>query len=1739
MADKIKKYIGSRQIHANRMSELHQLAVQSKADESLHSQFVQRFKSIEETYEEFEKLHKAITEILCTIENSNLVENDKVRSEFDNLYYSVKGIYADLFETKPQVLAQNANVDPVSHSKIRVHLPEIKLIKFSGDIKTFSSFIEVFNALIHNNSALSNVEKFSHLHSCLDGPPKNLISCLPLSNDNYITAYSNLINRYTNKRYLATAHYNELKNCPSVSSENPHSLRILLDIFSENLAALKNLKYNPANWDFPLVQLIFEKLDETTISRFELNYASSEMPSYETVIQFLDKQSTAYETILLSSQSSLSKKGKVKPYVPNRITNNHFNQRQSSAYFTSTTNTVCPLCKGNHLLFKCSSFLTKSPQERYNFVKQNRNCVNCLSQTHNSKQCNSQVNCHNCNKRHHTLLHFNNQSSNDPSNPTNVNNCNNFPSANRNVADSLENSPSSSQINRIASTNLAHRVKGLHLDVKQTNILLSTVQLHILDFTGNYQIIRGLIDCGSQACFLSKQCANKLGLKPYQLSLSVQGLGQMQTNLSSAVQCSIKPIDNLTPVYNIEAVILENVCSQLPSSYISIENWSHISNLKLADTQFNKPGPIDILLGAEVFSQILKEGRITSNNKNLPTAIETVFGFVLMGNVENNISPQINSFFTSVECQTLDDTLKTFWEIEEVPHKKFISAEDELCENIFIKTHTRTNTGRYMVNLPFKHSEPFFEGSREIALRRFFSIERRLLSNPQLRKDYSAFIHDYIENNHCELILDETLQDCNTFYIPHHPVFNPHSTTTKLRVVFDGSAKCYNNISLNDTLLSGPKLQQNIVTLLLDFRIHKIVFTADIKQHFRNILVNPIHRDYQRILWRFNPDDPIQEYRLNTVTYGLVSSPYLAIRTLLQLAEDENSNFSSAAQILTTNFYVDDAIFGCSNKIEAHTLKTNLIKLLRKGGFELKKWTCNYPELLSDLPEDYLYKNSLCFDSNSDTTKILGLNWNSNSDCFSYSIDTINKTCTKRSILSDLARIFDPLGFLTPVTFLAKFIIQHLWALGLGWDDTPPDNILKLWTRLKSELPQLSDLQIQRYIFNNISYISCELHGFSDASEKGTSATVYFRIFENNKIFTALICAKSKVAPLKRLSICRLELVASVLLANLMTVVLETYRNKIKFSNIYAWTDSSVVLSWLKSSPHRWKTFVANRVALIQDKIAPSNWHHISTLHNPADAASRGLMPSELLNHTQWWVGPDWLSLPNNQWPSPIFDSHPTTREEEKPFALATFVTLNIFEILVTNYSSLEKIKRIVAYILRFINNIRTKKRTTGFFTIQELHSALIVLIKHFQYLHFSDEISLIKKDKLTSKSLRKLNPFLDDNNILRVGGRLNYSKLSYDKRFPILLPKCRLTDLIIENYHQQFLHCGLQTLQFLLSQQFWILSARRSIRKIIHKCHNCWRLNPKPLQPPMGNLPAVRISQIKCFSKTGTDFAGPFNVTLRKMRGAKSYKAYVCLFICMATKAVHIELTSDLSTESFLNALRRFVARRGRCSELYSDNGTNFAGANNYLSKIMETAAATEKIKWHFNPPLASHMGGLWESNIRSIKTHLLRVIGSQILTYEELSTVLVQIEAVLNSRPLCPASSDPNDCSVLTPGHFLTLEPLSTIPEPDPSYSNLTHLTRWQLLQRLHFDFWSRWHKEYLHTLHQRAKWHNPAETLLPDSLVLLKTDNAHPLHWQTARVIQLHYGQDNVARVATVRTKNGLLKRPLVKICPLPNC
>ncbi|GAB1869103.1 Integrase catalytic domain-containing protein [Camponotus japonicus] len=314
-----------------------------------------------------------------------------------------------------------------------------------------------------------------------------------------------------------------------------------------------------------------------------------------------------------------------------------------------------------------------------------------------------------------------------------------------------------------------------------------------------------------------------------------------------------------------------------------------------------------------------------------------------------------------------------------------------------------------------------------------------------------------------------------------------------------------------------------------------------------------------------------------------------------------------------------------------------------------------------------------------------------------------------------------------------------------------------------------------------------------------------------------------------------------------------------------------------------------------------------------------------------------------------------------------------------------------------------------------------------------------------------------------------------------------------------------------------------------------------------MGNLPRGRVTPAHPFLRTGVDYAGPIFTRTSKGRGQRAHKAFIAVFICLCSRAVHLEVVSGYSSEAFLAALRRFISRRGLCKEIYSDCGTNFVGADKELRELFRAsstdghrisqAISKEGISWHFNPPAAPHFGGLWEAAVKSTKYHLRWVIGEAKLTFEEMSTLLAQIEACLNSRPLQAMSDDPDDFSTLTPGHFLIGAPLLAIPEPSLAQEVPNTLSRWQLLQQMRDHFWQRWSREYIHTLTSRPKWLKDERTPEVGALCLIRSEASPPTRWPLARIVKLHPGDDGIVRVVTLRTATSELVRPLIKIVLLP--
>ncbi|XP_049290020.1 uncharacterized protein LOC125767458 [Anopheles funestus] len=746
-------------------------------------------------------------------------------------------------------------------------------------------------------------------------------------------------------------------------------------------------------------------------------------------------------------------------------------------------------------------------------------------------------------------------------------------------------------------------------------------------------LVRALLDSASQPDLMSTRLAQRLALKLDTVNVTLIGAGHSSTPVRKSVRAKIS---SRTGQYQLNAdfLIVDNLIGDLPAHDVRTVEWQIPPNFVLADPQFNKSAPLDLILGARHYHAFFQSGAQYKISHNLPVLIESVFGWIVTGSASACNSNTETSNASSVVCMsTLEESLERFWKVEELQIRDGYSPEERYCEKLYQDTTQRDDTGRYIVRLP---KQPDFEEklglSKLSALRRFTMLERRLERDPHIKAAYHEFMHEYLELGHMSLI-QAPADDESAYYLPHHPVFKASSTTTKTRVVFDGSAKTSSGYSLNEALCVGPAVQDDLLDIILRFRTYKVAVVGDIAKMYRQILLHPDDRKYARICFRFDSHSPIQYYELNTVTYGLSPSSFLATRTLQQLANDEGTTYPVAASALKSNFYVDDFIGGADSIESARRLRVELDELLSRGGFELRKWTSNRLEVLTGLTADQIGTQSALQFIPDETVKTLGVSWEPEHDVLSFesAIDTDTASPTKRSILSNIARMFDPLGLISPIVVRAKILMQELWLQKAGWDDLVPDSICKKWKNIQQDWPLISGFKIDRYALLPGSKL--QLHTFCDASEAAYGACIYVRCeSEQGEVRTTLLSSKSRVAPLKRVTLPRLELCAAVLGAHLYDRVKKAMG--LHAAEVFFWSDSTVTLKWISASPNTWATFVGNRVSEVQHYTHPRQWRHVPGSTNPADMVSRGMSAADFLQSKLWSCGPEWLALPASNWPN-------------------------------------------------------------------------------------------------------------------------------------------------------------------------------------------------------------------------------------------------------------------------------------------------------------------------------------------------------------------------------------------------------------------------------------------------------------------------------------------------------------------------
>lgn len=1675
----------------------------------------------------------------------------------ENTYNQMRRTYIDLrnnilnkiSERQPQVsglldmssISTSTSAPGIGKKKT---LPCVELPKFSGAYEEWEVFKEAFSDLVHNDPTEPDSVKLQYLKSCLTGTAAQLVANVPTRASSYTKTWKELEIRFHNPRAIGTKLFRDYENLKPMSMDTESEVRRIIYELASIYTGLSELPTAGTGFDIFFVEKAATLMHNDTFQCWEMilsakfkeiredeNFGKSKeldakcFPSYKQCMEFLEERARA-----LSTQRDLA----VIPLKRSRPAVNPQNVKR--AFHASGPLEKCALCHKTHTIAKCVQFTSKRPRERNIIVRRLRLCYRCLG-AHSVKRCKVVERCRECKRDHNTLLHRA------------------FKSSLGEVKNSIqENLQSKTVSNNEVSDPMEAAALTANTHFSSAVTVLPTAQADTIGPNGTVARLRILLDQGSEISIIKESVVQALGFQKRQAVISLTGIGASRAGVTCGRTClTLRSLVNPDATVVVEAYILPRLTTRLPEVDKIEIPWKHLPISGLADPEFYKARSIDLILGADTYGRLL-QNEVQHIPASLLVAQKTKLGWILSGPMPPRRSGRAGSRRPDLPAPTprvafhcrceekLYEALNRFWVIDTIaPPVNPLTPEEQECENNFIQTYRRDSTGRYSVRLPFRGSLPSVANeTKRMAISSLRSIHRRFERDSILADEYRTFMNEYEKLGHMELIDHGERNNEDAWYLPHHAVIARRGLTRKIRVVFDASRKTRSGCCLNQYLSPGPVLQSDLTLILVNWRQYRFVFTADMVKMFRQIWVEGSDREKQRIVWASHRDLPVNHYRLKTVTYGTACAPYLAIRTLKQLCLDGRNKYPLAANCLEEECYVDDIFAGDNDLAAAVQKKSELIQLLHSAGIELNKWAANDIELL---PGESNAKNNAEFEiSNKDqVVKTLGLSWHPGRDAFIFQVQDIQRlkeANTKRLILANISSLFDPLGWLSPIIVTAKILMQDICINKVEWDCSLPEDISGRWHSYCESLQDLPLISIERRLGIREGD-DLQIHGFCDASTRAFAAVVYLRMnAPEGNIRVRLLAAKSRVTPIKTVCIPNLELCGAVLVVKLVKYLQKNHLYE--RLPIHLWTDSQIVLAWLNKHPSHWKTFVANRVSFIQTEMPFATWSHVGTKNNPADIATRGLRPADLHTSSLWWQGPDWLHSDKSQWPRPKENARVMQICGKQPEPE-----------LLLKYSSYAKLIRVVAWCFRF--HSRTMNSHTSlpdFLTTIELSKAKTAVIRLAQQHAFEHELSLLKNGKIlpAGNRLKGLNPFWDEKcKIIRVGGRLSNSLLPIEMKHPPILPRdSQLGTLIVRAMHLASLHGGPSLTSAHVLQHAWILGRKALVKSIIRHCLKCQRTKPIFAQQLMGDLPVSRVTPARAFSTSGLDYAGPFHVKTTKGRGHRSHKCYIVLFVCFVSRAVHLELASDLTSEAFIAAFRRFVSRRGPCKHLFSDNATNFQGADQELRTMFRAASdfyyrvagslANEGTSWTFIPPNTPHYGGLWEAGVRSVKHHLRRAFNVHNLTFEEFTTALAEIEACLNSRPLRPLSSDPEDLNALTPAHLVIGAAINVIPDLEPFDAPINRLSRYQILQRIRNQFWKQWSKEYLHQLQVRGKWRIITQNLKKGQLVLLRDDRYPPTQWPLGRVVELYSGKDGLVRVVAVKTATSILKRHVARVCPL---
>ncbi|XP_062711547.1 uncharacterized protein LOC134289570 [Aedes albopictus] len=1425
-----------------------------------------------------------------------------------------------------------------------------ELPTFTGEPEEWPLFFASFENTTHL-CGFSPQENMARLQKCLRGKALEAVKCQLLHPSNVNQVLSTLKMLFGRPEIIVHSLLQKINGLPSPKADR---LCTLIDF----ALAVRNMvaTVKACNLEEHLCNLtLLHSLTERFPPMIRLNWATHRQGLRSvTLSEFSDWLYNLAEAASAVTMPQFSCSSENKTHRSRRddgFLNSHIEM-------DSEGDSGCIVCHGNcDGVEKCAKFLSFNLSDRWDKLREYKLCRSCLC--NHRGPCRSAKPCgkNGCPYKHHRLLH--------------------------NDAKDKQEASSSNSTSRTPQQKVSPETESCntHRGGKKT-VLFQYIPV-ILYHQGIELRTYAFLDSGSSLILMEESLSRELNLQGEKYPLCLRWTADTCRYEKDATIVSLKisgthsnsSQHHLSEVYTVKDLKLPS--QSLPARQLT-ESYSQLKGLPIEPYYNVRPKLLIGMSNAKVLHPL--EGREGKSDE--PVAVKTHLGWTVYGVCPpeaSRTSDEIpRSFHICFHYHDSDDKLheavKNYFALDSLgirgQETQLLSKENERALAKLEDTTTFQN-GRYEVALLWKYDDVRLPNNRSMALRRHDCLVKRMEREPELADTLRAKMADYERKGYIrKLTATESLKTGDrTWYLPIFPVFNPNKPG-KVRIVFDAAA-FFKGVSLNSVLAKGPDQLNDLPPVLYKFRERSIGLGGDVAEMFHQMRMNAEDEDSQRIVWcANNGTTEACDYVMQVVTFGATCSPSTALFVLNKNATRFASEYPAAVDAIHHRHYVDDMLTSVDTEEEAIKLANEVRYVHQQGGFHMRNWVSNSSTVLEAIGENSKHEKSMEMNADLAMEKVLGMWWDTTMDVFRYKLSTDRsrnlltgaKHPTKRDLLRTLMAIYDPLGLIANYLMYLKVLLQEVWRAKTEWDEEIGEKKLEKWRTWLRIMPELESVELPRCYYRaetSIDEAIIELHTFVDASELEYAAVSYFRFEKDGLIHCALVGSKTRVAPLKFVSIPRLELQAAVIGTRLARSIAAGH--SIKIARRYYWTDARDVMCWLQSDHRRYSQFVAFRVGEILEATDVKEWRWLSTKINVADDGTKWKNKPDLSPESRWFNGPPFLWKSKDYWPKSSLNNVETVEEIRTSVLHHTEGAVRTI-LLPQDYSSWCRLQRVTAFVQRFVSNIRLRKAAqqpnTGSLTRDELLGAELFHIKRAQEDVYADELAIIADgDRRLHKRnpLFKVSPFIDEQGIMRIQSRL----------------------------------------------------------------------------------------------------------------GRRHEKRWGIIVTCLTTRAIHLELAASMNTSSCILALKNCFARRGTPIEIISDRGTNFVGAD---KELKAAAAAIDQDKlmsefttavttWRFNPPATPHMGGCWERLIQSVKKILNKVKPQRVPTEEVLRSYLIEVENVINSRPLTHVPVDDSSSPALTPIHFLLGSSDGSKPLVPYDECPLELQRSWKASQALANLFWKRW--------------------------------------------------------------------------------